>query len=361
MACDIFKKKRNGANTMKKWIAIMSVLFLILAAASAEGYVYSMTSVTDCAQTDKLYTRFYESGELSVLIPGLAEGIVPQGISYLPEENCLLFAGYRSDKGNSALLAVSLESGELVKEVILCLPDGTPYNGHAGGVCVTEKNIYISNAYMLLRISLDTFRALPASSECRIEEAIPVPVRSSYGCYSEGILWVGEFEYGAEYKTDTSHRVKTADGRFKAWTCGYILTSETENELKPEALENGGDAVPDYLLSMTERIQGFTTKEGKIYLSQSYGRRAVSLIYRYDNVLKRTPDAEGIVSGVSVPMWFLDKNALEETLLTPPMSECLCTVDDAIYVVFESAAQAYMAPGNASQNPIDRAFKLTGF
>ena len=140
----------------------MSVLFLILAAASAEGYVYSMTSVTDCAQTDKLYTRFYESGELSVLIPGLAEGIVPQGISYLPEENCLLFAGYRSDKGNSALLAVSLESGELVKEVILCLPDGTPYNGHAGGVCVTEKNIYISNAYMLLRISLDTFRALHA-------------------------------------------------------------------------------------------------------------------------------------------------------------------------------------------------------
>ena len=346
---------------MKKWIAILTVLLLLAAGASAEGFVYSMTSVTDCAQTDKLYTRFYESGEFSVLVPGLAEGIVPQGISYLPDENCLLFAGYRSDKGNSALLAVSLDTGELVKEAILCLPDGSPYNGHAGGVCVTEKNIFISNAYTLYRISLDTFRSLPVSSECRIEEEIPVPVRSSYCSYAEGILWVGEFEYGTEYKTDISHKIKTADGRFKAWTCGYILTAETENELKPEALENGGDAVPDYLLSMTERIQGFTTKEGKIYLSQSYGRRAVSNIYRYDNVLTRTPDAEGTVSGVSVPMWFLDKNALEETLLTPPMSECLCTVDGAIYVVFESAAQTYMQPGNASQNPIDRAFKLTDF
>ena len=173
---------------MKKWFAILTLLFLLVSNASGEGFVYSMTSVTDCKQTDKLYTRFYESGEFSVLIPGLAEGIVPQGISYLPEEDCLLFAGYRSDKGNSALLAVNLETGELVKEVILYLPDGTPYNGHAGGVCVTEKNIFISNAYMLLRISLDTYRALPASAECRIEEAIPVPVRSSYCCYSEGII-----------------------------------------------------------------------------------------------------------------------------------------------------------------------------
>ncbi|MBQ7454884.1 MAG: lamin tail domain-containing protein, partial [Clostridia bacterium] len=125
----------------------------------------------------------------------------------------------------------------------------------------------------------------------------------------------------------------------------------------PEALA-GGDAVPDYILSMTERIQGVTVKEGRIYLSQSFGRRAYSLIFRYGNMLEGEPGAYAELSGRSVPIWKLDSSTLEEVLLAPPMSECLCTVGDAIYVLFESAAQAYI--GNA-ENPMDRAFRLTDF
>ena len=347
---------------MKKLLLVLCLALLVAFHAGAEGtFVYTNTSVATCEQTLAMYNRFYQSGELTVNIPGLAEGLVPQGLDDLPEENWLLFAGYRSDKGNSALIAVDMATNTVVKEAILFNTDGSVYRGHAGGVCVTEKNIFISNAHKLYRISLDAFRALPPSAECRFEEEIPVPVNSSYCCYDEGVLWVGEFQYGAEYKTDTSHRIRTADGSYRAWTCGYVLDESSENEFKPAALAAGGDAVPDYILSMTERIQGITVNANGIYLSQSFGRRASSAIYRYQNVLSRAADAEVQLSGTTVPVWFLDKNALEDTLIAPPMSECLCTIDGCVYVLFESGAQPYMAPGNASENPMDRVYKLTEF
>ncbi len=346
---------------MKKWLSLLLCL-LAFSSALAEGtFFYSNSPVTTCEQTQSTYDKFYQSGALSVNIPGLKEGLVPQGIAYLEEENCLLFAGYRSDKGSSALIAVSLDTNEIVKEVFLQNTDGTVYNGHAGGVCVTEKNIFLSNAHKLLRIPLETYRALPASASCAFAEAIPVPVNSSYCCCNDGILWVGEFQYGSSYTTDRSHRANTADGQFRAWTCGYVLDPDAENELKPAALENGGDAVPDYILSMTERIQGIAFSGNQFYLSQSYGRKNASIIYRYDNVLLREPDKQAEVSGQSVPLWYLDKNALNGALICPPMSECLCAVDGRIYVLFESGAETYMTPDNASLNPMDRVFCLTDF
>ena len=325
------------------------MLALIVFTASAEGFVYTATSVTDCAQTDAAYDRFYQSGELSVLIPGLAEGIVPQGISYMPEENWLLFAGYRADKENSALIAVDLATGEVVKEAILHYANGSDYNGHAGGVCVTEQDIYLSNAHMLYRIPLSDFRALPASGNCCFAQEIPVPVNASFCCYSEGVLWVGEFQYTGDYPTDASHRVRSADGLQRAWTCGYVM-------------KEGQDfSLPDYVLSTTERIQGITTVNGIIYLSQSYGRRANSMIYRYENVLERPADGTVELEGGQAPLWILDSKVRQAALICPPMTECLCTVDGKVLVLFESAAQTYMDPSNPSVNPMDRVFRLTEF
>ena len=43
------------------------------------------------------------------------------------------------------------------------------------------------------------------------------------------------------------------------------------------------------------------------------------------------------------------------------MTECLCTVDGGIYVVFESAAKTYMNPSKPSLHPMDRVFLLKDF
>ena len=335
-------------------VLVASAAGILPAAAPAapsapNAAAYTLTSVTDCAKTSASYDRFYDSGELGPVIPGLAEGLVPQGIAWLPEEDQLLYCGYRSDKGNSALIAANRQTGEIRKIVHLLYEDGSDYSGHAGGVCATEDDIYISNAKHLYRISLERFRSLPEESRCTFEEEIPVPVNASFCSYAEGVLWVGEFQYTGDYPTDPSHAVRGRDGIQRAWICGYRMEGRTDF------------GTPDCILSVTERIQGMTTRDGAIYLSQSYGRRASSSIFRYEPVLEREPDTSVLLDGRDIPVWILDSGCRSAVLLCPPMTECLCTVGEEVYVLFESAAQTYMDPKKPSLNPIDRVFILEGF
>ena len=334
---------------MKKSLcALLALLTLLVCSCSAET-VYTCTSVTDAASSAAAYARFNENGELSVVIPGLKEGFVPQGITYLPTDDALLFAGYSGGSENSALLSVNRETGELLKQVKLNNVDGSKYTGHAGGVCATETDIYVSNNHKLFRISLEVYNSLPSDASCAFEEEIPVPVNSSYCSYADGILWVGEFQYGGDYPTDASHRVSTSDGLQRAWTCGYVMR------------EGQDFSVPDYILSMTERIQGMTVLNGKIYLSQSYGRRNDSVLYRYADVLNEDADGTVDVNGKQAPLWVLDSTNREDALVCPPMTECLCTIGEEIYVVFESAAETYMNPSKPSLHPMDRVFRLKSF
>ncbi len=329
-------------------ILLLAALFLCTACTAAET-VYTVSSVTDAEASVSAYARFREAGELSVLIPGLREDFVPQGITYLPQEDAFLFAGYSGGKDSSALLEVSRQTGELVRQVKLNNLDGSAYTGHAGGVCATETDIYVSNAKKLFRIPLAAYRALPAQAVCQFEEEIPVPVNASYCSYADGVLWVGEFQYGGDYPTDASHRVSTKDGLQRAWNCGYRMDG------------NQDFSAPDYILSITERIQGMTVLNGKIYLSQSYGRRNDSVIYRYGDVLS-FPAAQTVsLNGRDVPLWILDSTVREDALLCPPMTECLCAAGGEIYVVFESAAKTYMNPAKPSVHPMDRVCKLTEF
>ena len=335
---------------MRTVLCIMiCAMLLLMTSCTAEKQAYTSTSVTDAAASAAKYAGFAEAGELSVLIPGLKEGFVPQGITWLPGTDTLLFAGYSGGEDNSALLEVNRETGELVRQVRLENVDGTKYDGHAGGVCATERDIYVSNAHKLYRLSMETYEKLAASAVCAFEEEIPVPVNASYCSYTDGILWVGEFQYGGDYPTDASHRVSTADGLQRAWTCGYRM------------VEGQDFSAPDIILSMTERIQGMTVKSGKIYLSQSYGRKNDSVLYRYADVLASDPDETAEVNGRTVPIWILDSRTREAALMSPPMTECLCTIGDEIYVVFESGAKTYMKPSNPSVNPMDRVYRLKDF
>ena len=334
---------------MKKILcALIAALALIACSCTAET-VYTCASVTDAAASAAAYARFHEAGELSVIIPGLKQGFIPQGITYLPGEDALLFAGYSSKDENSALISVNRQTGELLRQVRLNNVDGSKYTGHAGGVCATETDIYVSNNHKLFRISLETYNKLPFNASCAFEAEIPVPVNSSYCSYMDGILWVGEFQYGGDYPTDASHRVSTADGLQRAWTCGYVIR------------EGQDFSAPDYILSMTERIQGMTVLNGKIYLSQSNGRRNDSVLYRYGDVLNEDADGTVEVNGRTVPMWILDSTCREDALMCPPMTECLCTIGEEIYVVFESAAETYMNPSKPSLHPMDRVFRLKTF
>lgn len=360
---------KKGLFKMKKLLSFLLILCFCLpcAAAWAENEtVYSCDSVVDCEKSlaDEAYADFRNAGELSVVIPGCSQTFVPQGLAYYAPQNLMFFTGYDSEEGSpSSIIAVDMQTNMIVKEIFLKNMDGSWYTGHAGGVCVTDRNIFVANASHLYRLPMSDFMAAEISDALCFVEAIPVPCKASYCQISDDILWVGEFYYAKNeaYHTDESHYFIRKDGPYHSWLLGYQLTNDTENELNPASMTAEG-AIPDYILATTDRIQGAAFCDGRIFLSQSYGRNNNSTIYRYGNVLETDPAMEVQVLDASRPLWFLDSAAREAKLECPPMTEGLCTVDGSVYVAFESAATLYRAPEKknekSSRDPMDRVYKL---
>ena len=335
-------------------LLICAVSCGIIDAPASELSGYSAVSVCDSEKSLSQYPDLAKTGELSVVIPGLKEGWIPQGITWLEEQGWFLFAGYHSDNRASALIAVNADNGAVVKSVRLRNVDGSPYTGHAGGVCATEHDIYVANNHRLYRLSIPVFLSLPPQADCAFEQEIPVPNNASYCSYTDGMLWVGEFQYGTSYMTDPSHKLKLDRDTLQAWLCGYKLN---DGHLSDQAL-SGETAIPDVIFETTERIQGMALFNSQIWLSQSYGRKNSSSLIRYADLRVNDPDMHVSVGGLEVPVWFLTDRRIEDKIISPPMTECICTAGDSLYVLFESAAEKYMDPSNASRSPMDRIVRI---
>ncbi len=295
------------------------------------------------------YTDFLTSCEKSFLIPALAEKMVPQGMDIWDERGWLLISGYFDDASvsdSAVLLAIDMNTGAYVGEYYLTNADGTPHTSHAGGVAVTDKNIYISNGSMLYRIPLTSLLDAGQCGKLVIADSFAVPVRASFCNYSEGYLWVGDFYYGTSYTTDEfRHMTNRENKKYYAWTVGYELDETSESGFKPDSLVEGSYATPDVIFSMTERIQGFTATADKIILSQSYGRNNDSGIYLYENPMGTEPHTAAELNGKKIGVYFLDGKLSFEALRTPPMSEGITARGGILYILYESGADKYANGG----------------
>ena len=301
------------------------------------------------------YPRFSEMAQASLAVPGLQQGLVPQGIDAWEERDAVLISAYSSNANEpSVLLAVQVSTGRLIGEYRLKNTDGSNYTGHAGGVAVTSKNVFISEGGCLYRIPLT---ALEKSGEVTIAEEIAVPVRASFCNASGGILWVGDFYYGTSYPTDDFRHMVNRDGKtYYAWAVGYEL-EDTDREICADAMVTGAFATPDCILSIADRIQGmvYVKDAGKIVLSQSYGRKNDSTLYVYHDPMQETPHTQVVLNGVSVPVWYLDSGELEEKITTLPMSEGVAYMKNRLYVLYESGAEKYRGDGKL---PTDRVWTV---
>ena len=307
------------------------------------------------------YIAFNSVAKADCLIPGLDEGMVPQGMDVWAEKGLLLISGYFPDtKAHpcSVLLAVDLAGGGIVGEYDLKNASGGYYTGHAGGVAVAGKNLYISDGGKLHRIPLSAFDAAGVQGDLTIVESISVPVRASFCNYSGGYLWVGDFYYGTSYPTDDFRHMTNREGKeYCAWSVGYKLDPTTESGIADSARKAGNAyATPDVILSIDQKIQGFAVVGDKIALSQSYGRKNNSKIYLYDNVLTTEAHTTVELNGAKVPLWFLDGKVKSKSYTAPPMSEGLAAYDGKLLILFESGADKYRNDGG--KNPTDRVWKL---
>ena len=308
------------------------------------------------------YDTFSDCATEEFLVPGLNQYMVPQGMDYWKEKGWMIISGYFSESDYSTcsvLVAVDVKSGQMVGEYYLKNQDGSDYTGHAGGVAITENYIYIANAKTLFRIPLSSLENVNQCGEVLFDEAISVPSNASFCNYSGGVLWVGDFYLKDTYPTDDYSHLYNRDGNeYCAWIVGYKIEEGNPNDFYDSAFVADSFMTPDYILSITERIQGMTwlTDEDKIVLSQSYGRTNDSTLYFYENPMNGAAHDKVTLNGKEIPVWFLDSKVKSITMKALPMSEGLACASGKLYVLFESGASNYRLGGG--KLPTDRVWNV---
>jgi hypothetical protein len=336
-------------------------------ASLAQSSSISSESSKNYAQEDVVpdisaqsYPDFFAVGSPAFMIPGLKEDLVPQGMCAIPSENVVVVSYYLESKQNSMLAVVDTSSGKMIKAVKLVNEDGTPYTGHAGGLAASNQNLWVVTGGDAQRIQISDLMKAEPMAEVRFVDRFRTCTRASLANCIDGVLWVGDFyTAGGDYETDEAHHMTAPDGNKNyAWIAGYKLDSTTENELNPANYTNSSTpAVPDFILSVPDKIQGFTRlKSGEFVLSESYGRKNDSHILIHKDVLKSEANIKAEINGIKVPLWFLDSNTQVKSITAPPMAESIENVNNQIYVLFESGSNLYRS--NAV-NPMDEVYRLT--
>lgn len=314
-------------------------------------------------EKDPAYQGLWDISSDGPVITGLAQGLVPQGLTYFTKKDWLLTISYVDDGVRPGTITVTdRTTGELVKSVVLYNTDGTPYTGHAGGITVSRDHGWVASENYLFSFKLSDLVEAENNGEIQFTRQIPLPVEAAYTVYDEGILWVGEFYQASSYPTDPSHHIENRDGEMHyAWMIGFDL--ERNNDMLAEDHWNGSPdhiAVPDYVLSTTEKVQGAIVQKASqngITLSTSYGRANDSVLYRYEYPLKEDPHAFVTVGEKEVPLWFLDGYTAKprQSIEAIPMPEGIVEVQKELYVVFESGADKYRY---TTTYPMDRMLKI---
>ncbi|CAG7630715.1 fibronectin type III domain-containing protein [Paenibacillus allorhizosphaerae] len=298
------------------------------------------------------YAEFFDVSEQGAIVPGLKQGLVPQGMHYIKDKNWIVTSSYRDDKRASVLTIIDAQTGGLVKTIHLMTQDNVPYTGHAGGVAVSEKYVWIANNSYMYQLSLDAVIQAADNSNLAFIGKFKTNTRASFGSYSDGVLWVGEYySTSPGYDTDATHKMTGRDQKkYNAWIAGYKLDPSTDMVPGGKVVSPDTAVVPDYILSVTDRVQGVTVLGDQVLLSQTNGASYSSLIkYRFS--VQDAPHTTVPIGGASVPVWFMDDVSLADSLYMPSSAEGNFVKQGKAYILYESGALKYQS---TVAYPLDR-------
>ncbi len=280
------------------------------------------------------YPEFDKLAREEFLIPGLDDGISPQGLCTLPENEAgytFAISGYMVDKSPSRIYLINGKTNE--HKYITLTRGGKADTAHFGGVTCTGNYIVVTSDKYVARVPLTA--ALAAKDGAAIEEtdSFQTGMQNAY-CYAAGgKLYAGEFYRPGNYETHHSHHREVMGGK----NFGYIYEYEID-----EAAEGGvKSTTPTKAISVREQVQGIAVTAGEIVLSTSYGLPDSRLFF-YKNILSEDTNLTATVDGKEVPLYVLDSGNLVSELVAPCMSEELVYGEDGrLYVLFESMCDKY--------------------
>ncbi len=314
----MMKKTKKG-----KWIALGIVLFLVLALGVflLVWYFGASFPVYDAVKREE------------ASIPGLKEGISPQGLCALPENDAgydFAMSGYMTDGTASRVYLIDNDAGET--KFITVTKEGAELTTHFGGIACSGNYLMIASGKSVVRLALDEVLAAENGAGVEITDSFQTDINNAYCYYAADRLYVGEFYRAGNYETAESHRI-TKDGETNY---AFIYVYEAD-----EGAEGGiSSATPLQVISVRGLVQGIAVWEDGIVLSTSYGLPS-SHLYVYENILNGAAEGTAVVNGEDAPLYRLDSSNLINTVTAPCMSEEICISNGRLYVLYESLCNKY--------------------
>lgn len=276
---------------------------------------------------------FFDMASEEFAIPGLDTKFTPQGMSLIDGSDKFLICGYMTDNTPSRIYVIN--DGKIEKYFTLTQSE-EDYIGHAGGIVSFGSTIWIVGDKHCYRFALSDVNNVQNGGKVTILDSFKTNNGADFVFTNNNFLWVGEFYKKDKYETDASHRLQTRSGEINsAVVFGYKIDESKGYGLVSQA------PLPDKALSIRDLAQGIAVaNDGRFVISTSYGLLD-SNIYVYENVLIEEHHGTIAIGMYNVDLWYLDNNALVQTINVPSMSEEIVIKNDRVYVLFESGAKKY--------------------
>lgn len=302
--------------------------------------------VTGSHARDPQTAAFLKKAETGFVIPGLAEGYIPQGVCYDGTNGVFLISGYFEDDTPSRICVVSRE-GVLLKSVAVLTPGGKASGGHFGGIAVYCSWVYLANTDNFYVLSLPDILAAQESTRALVSLRTCLPAVSGAEV-ADGVLWLTQFceNSGKAVKAADPVYITKGGHRLFARADGYLLDETGPYGLPAETIRDG-TAYPDKAMAIPPEVQGMTfTPEGRLVFSCSYGRAVHAIVSVYADVTQRRPDETLTFDGCSVPLYHCRLRDRRATYTAPPMLQEVCVGPDGrLCFLSEAGAAKYRCDG----------------
>lgn len=324
-------EKKSGSRLKKTVITIIAVLVSLVVLVIAAARLYFMVPVR----------AYYKASEKAFKIPGLTDNMVPQGLDYVETYDTYLVCGYQKNGSPSRVYRIDGKSGKDNGYIIMGDENGKAIRPHAGGLAANGKYLFVAGDEDALINVYELSDVLSAESGTVVKKAGSFPTQFSgdkvnvaWICFTDDRMIVGEFYRDPNYMTDESHWIRTPAGEEnRALAVTYKFSADEDSIF-------GISRNPSELYSMPGLVQGMAVKDGKIWISQSYGA-ARSKIRCYD-ISGSEPVSYKAGSGISMPVYALDSSTQTASFDAPPMAEEIIFVDGKMLIMCESASSKYI-------------------
>lgn len=315
---------------MKKLAKILKILIIIIVVVCVALWIVANVLFKLPAKD------YYNASEKTFSIPDLNSGFIPQGLEYVSSDGNFLVTGYMGD-GSPSPVHVIDQDGNVVSKVSIPDENGDFLTNHNGGISIYGDYVYVAggkdceiNVYSYKDI-LNGTPELLGTIDMRVSE--DEYLGPAFVTASSGKLIIGEFYREENYPTCISHQFKTSNGdEHHAIAMVYELGDY------PESF--GCNLESAEVWSIPDLAQGIAFKDGKIYVSESYGT-ATSTIEVFDYEKALSSDTIDIMGKTGLKLYELDSASKDNDYIFAPMAEEITFVGDKLYTMCESASNKY--------------------